>query len=187
MTKLDHKGFSRSMEQFYSDVKLANHRSALAMEDILYELLRDTTENRLDMVWSYSLYERTGALLETIEKLDSTYKTRNNSSSTKISVGWNMKKLNNFRSQSHWGESVVQGTHRSFFGSKKFGTGVGESVPTPVILNEMDYNVQAKNKNHFKNFIFDTMSYYGQSVYAKNTYIDTFNESMDKYAQKSKR
>lgn len=35
MTKLDHKGFSRSMEQFYSDVKLANHRSALAMEDIL--------------------------------------------------------------------------------------------------------------------------------------------------------
>lgn len=185
--KTNINGFARSMENFYQDVKLSNYASALRMRSRLYEELRDTTERRLDMGNTYSLYQRTGALYDTIEPFDIETKYDKNGAKARIGVGWKMSKLNNHRDQSHWGESVVDGTHRSFFGSAKYGTSIGDAVPTPIILNDMKYNLYAKQKNNFYRFIEDTMSYYSKSVYAHNSYIEAFNESMEEYASKTKR
>lgn len=186
--KVNTKNFKRDMEEFYANAKTANYASSIRMREILYHILRETTKSRYDENYrSYSLYERTYALQDTIRQFENVTSHNTYGSKTKISVGWKMSELNNHAPSSKWGEYSVEGTHRSFFGSAKYGTAIGSPVATPIILNDMKFNVYAKHKNEFYRFIEDSMSYYAQSVYSKSSYVEAFNECMEGYANKRKR
>lgn len=168
---LNAKEFKDSFKTAYRKFEQANESVTDYYRDETYQFMR----NRIQKGYvsnAYSSYFRTYALRDTLDA--STGKTPLGDTFT---LNWDERRTK-FESKSIWGEMTVQGTHRTFFGSSKYGLSVGDEVPVPIILNEMkNHNISRKRKNPFYGFIDETEIFVETKLLSKHEkhFLDFFD------------
>lgn len=147
------KSFQYVYDKFYSaNVEVSDYYRDKAYHYMQRELI--TAYLKSDS----GTYFRTEALLETLDA-----KLMNSLHGCVFTLEWNENRIN-FEPTSKWGNKVVNGTHRSFLGSVSYGISVGDDVPVPIILNNMERHNLSKRKNHYHGFIDKTEKYMKQSL-----------------------
>lgn len=146
------KDFKESFKSVYRDFEIANENVSEYYRDKSYQFMFDKiqkaySENR------HTSYIRTYALRDTLEA-----PMGKSPLGDSFTIGWNEKR-SKFSAVSIWGTKIIDGTHRTFFGSSSYGLSVGDKVPVPIVLNEMKIHNVTQRQNPFFGFIDETEDY----------------------------
>lgn len=168
---LNAKEFKNSFDSLYHKFSQANEDVNSYYREKAYEYMQDKITYGYNNNNSGS-YDRTYALMDTLEApvgktpLGDTF-----------SLGWNDKR-SNYMASSRWGDMVVQGTHRTFFGYSSMNLEVGDTVEVPLILNDSKRHNLNGNRNYFYQFIDDTGDYIEYDLLRKHEkhFLDFFIE-----------
>ena len=166
MSSIDRELFENGMTRFYDKVYEAHGEVVSDYERMLRASIRVYTQHAITLSHSRrpnSEYQSTGALLSSFGNILDISTPYDNTVIggryfSTIRLGWVPDQLHN-SGVSVWGRSVVNGTHRSFFGQANAGISKGSPVMTPYYLNEFSY-LPHIGKNYYQGFIDNAINSY---------------------------
>lgn len=184
MSNIDRQLFESGMIRFYDRVHEAHGEVVTDYERMLKALVRSYTESAITfshMRRPYSEYESTGTLLSSFGNILDISTPYDNTVVggryfSTIRLGWVPDQLHN-SGISVWGRSIVNGTHRSFFGQANAGISKGSPVMTPYYLNESSY-LPHIGMNYYKGFIDNAINSYDKWAVAsyKKIFMENFKQ-----------